>query len=74
MLDIGLPGIDGFEVARRLRRFLPTASVPIVAVSAQALHGYRDAAAKAGCDEALVKPCLPKNLLDALNRVLAGQP
>ncbi len=70
VLDIGLPRLDGFEVARRLRRDPRTAAVAIVAVSAQLLPGYAEVAVSAGCTEALSKPCPPEDLLAAMQRAL----
>jgi CheY-like chemotaxis protein len=58
LLDINLPDIDGYEVARRLRasnkRELKT--VPIIAVTANALKGDADKALNAGCDVYMSKP------------------
>lgn len=58
LLDINLPDIDGYEVARRLRssskRVLTT--VPIIAVTANALKGDAEKALDAGCDVYMSKP------------------
>jgi two-component system cell cycle response regulator DivK len=58
LLDINLPDIDGYEVARRLRtsnkRELRT--VPIIAVTANALKGDAEKALEAGCDVYMSKP------------------
>jgi len=58
LLDINLPDIDGYEVARRLRanekRELTT--VPIIAVTANALKGDAQRALEAGCDVYMSKP------------------
>ncbi len=58
LLDINLPDIDGYEVARRLRasdkRALST--VPIIAVTANALKGDAEKALDAGCDVYMSKP------------------
>ncbi|MEP6894371.1 MAG: response regulator [Chloroflexota bacterium] len=58
LLDINLPDIDGYEVARRLRaspkRELST--VPIIAVTANALKGDAEKALNAGCDVYMSKP------------------
>ena len=58
LLDINLPDIDGYEVARRLRsnskRELTT--VPIIAVTANALKGDAEKALEAGCDVYMSKP------------------
>ncbi len=56
LLDLELPGIDGFEVARRLRSHSATAHVPIVAVTARALPADEARARAIGCDEFITKP------------------
>ena len=58
LLDINLPDIDGYEVARRLRSSNKRAlgSVPIIAVTANALKGDAQRALDAGCDVYMSKP------------------
>jgi CheY-like chemotaxis protein len=58
LLDINLPDIDGYEVARRLRASnkLALKTVPIIAVTANALKGDADKALNAGCDVYMSKP------------------
>jgi two-component system, cell cycle response regulator DivK len=58
LLDINLPDIDGYEVARRLRASpkRELASVPIIAVTANALKGDAQRALEAGCDVYMSKP------------------
>jgi len=58
LLDINLPDIDGYEVARRLRasQKLALKTVPIIAVTANALKGDADKALNAGCDVYMSKP------------------
>ena len=58
LLDINLPDIDGYEVARRLRASSKRklASVPIIAVTANALKGDAEKALAAGCDVYMSKP------------------
>jgi len=58
LLDINLPDIDGYEVARRLRASpkLELKSVPIIAVTANALKGDAEKALNAGCDVYMSKP------------------
>lgn len=58
LLDINLPDIDGYEVARRLRSNSKRAllSVPIIAVTANALKGDAEKALDAGCDVYMSKP------------------
>ena len=58
LLDINLPDIDGYEVARRLRRSEKIAlkTTPIIAVTANALKGDAEKALDAGCDVYMSKP------------------
>ena len=71
LLDIQLPGIDGFEVLARLRADRRTAAVPVVAVSANAMPADRERAARAGFDEYVTKPIDMAQLLAVLDRWLA---
>lgn len=65
LVDIGLPGMDGFEVGRRLRaRF--GASVRLVALTGYGQPESRESAAAAGFDDFLVKPVAPEHLARAL--------
>ena len=54
--DIGLPGLDGFEVARALRRARSTAGIKLIALSAYGTEENRRSAFRAGFDEYLTKP------------------
>ncbi|RPH57941.1 MAG: response regulator [Chloroflexi bacterium] len=58
LLDINLPDIDGYEVARRLRRSPKAllAHIPIIAITANALKGDAEKALAAGCDVYMSKP------------------
>ena len=59
LLDVNLPDIDGYEVARRLRHNTKKsnlAHIPIIAITANALKGDADKALAAGCDVYMSKP------------------
>ena len=71
LLDIQLPGIDGFEVLRRLRADPGTAGIPVVAVSANAMPADRERAAAAGFAEYVTKPIDLASLLAMVDRWLA---
>ena len=62
LLDIGLPIMDGYEVARRLRSRMPARQLRIVALSGYGQQADRDRAARAGFDDYLVKPVEPATL------------
>jgi CheY-like chemotaxis protein/anti-sigma regulatory factor (Ser/Thr protein kinase) len=67
-LDVGLPGIDGLEVARRLRRAAGGQTVRIVALSGFGQDDDRRACLEAGCDEHMLKPVDLQRLLDRIER------
>ena len=73
VLDLGLPDIDGWEVARRLKADSTTAPVPIIALTGAGLPHERVSAMRAGCDRHLTKPCLPSDLVDNIQRCV-GEP
>ena len=68
LIDIGLPEIDGCEVARRLRAS-GASRVRLVALTGYSDGGTRDTAAAAGFDDFVVKPLLPETLEELLARV-----
>ena len=69
LLDLGLPDIDGWEVARRLKGDPQTAAVPILALTAHAMEGDRERALAAGCDEYETKPINFEGLLLKIARL-----
>jgi two-component system, cell cycle response regulator DivK len=71
ILDLGLPDIDGWEVARTLRASPAMTHVPIIALSGSDLPHERVSALRAGCDRHLAKPCSPDHLVDAIQRTLS---
>ena len=72
LLDINLPDIDGYEVARRMRsgRVRHLLYVPIVAITANALKGDAEKALEAGCDVYLAKPINIRELWARLEALL----
>jgi CheY-like chemotaxis protein len=66
LIDIGLPGMDGYEVARSVRRTAPT-GVRLVAVTGFGQASDRAAAFDAGFDAHLTKPATVRALLDAMS-------
>lgn len=70
-LDISMPGVDGLEVCRYLRRDPLTAEIPILIVSANSEQAYKDAATMAGANGYIVKPALMDDMEEAIERVLA---
>ena len=70
IMDLAMPGVDGWEAARRLKADPATADIPIVALTAFALRGDEDRAREAGCDAYLSKPCRPQAIRDVVGRLL----
>lgn len=70
LLDMSLPGIDGWEVTAELKRDEKTKHIPIVALTAHALQAERQRTERAGCDGFLAKPCAPPDLLAEISRLL----
>jgi CheY-like chemotaxis protein len=73
LLDLMLPSLSGWEVARRLRQNQRTKSVPIIAVTALARPQERESALHAGCDGYLSKPFAPDDMARLIAVVLARQ-
>lgn len=71
LLDLGLPKIDGWEVARRLRADPETRTISIVALTCETAGESRARAFTAGVDAYLTKPCLPTDVLAEIRRRLA---
>jgi len=70
VLDLSLPLMDGWEVARRLKANGKTRSIPVIALTGHALDDSRRKAMAAGVDEYLTKPCLPADLAAVIRRHL----
>ena len=70
LLDIQLPGMDGYAVARALRADPATAAIPIVAVTSHAMVGDRETALAAGCDGYVEKPIDPDTFVDEIRRFM----
>jgi DNA-binding response OmpR family regulator len=71
ILDIMLPGIDGFEVCRRLNAGAQTAKIPILIISAKTQKEDINAGFKAGADDYLLKPTSPAEILNRVENLLS---
>lgn len=69
LLDIQLPTIDGYEVARVLRTLEPLHGTPIIAVTSYAMAGDREKCLAAGCNGYLEKPIDPETFVAEIERV-----
>ncbi|MEW7849860.1 response regulator [Massilia aurea] len=74
LVDIGLPGIDGYEVARRLRADPATSAIRLIALTGYGLLEDQRRVLEAGFDQHLVKPVAIERLLEALARLTAEAP
>ena len=70
LMDLWLPGIDGYEATRRIKAHRDLARIPVIAVTSYALKGDDDKAAEAGCDGYLAKPYDPVALIETIRRYL----
>ncbi len=70
LMDLSLPGMDGWEATRVLKADEATSHIPIVALTGHALAGASEGARKAGCDSFVTKPCLPDDLVVEVRRML----
>ena len=71
LMDLEMPGIDGWEATRRLKSNPQTRDIPVIALSAHALAGSREKALAAGCDEFDTKPIEFDRLVGTIQRLLA---
>jgi two-component system cell cycle response regulator DivK len=68
LLDIQLPGMDGYAVARALRAFPALRATPIIAVTSYAMVGDREKCLAAGCDGYIEKPINPETFTTEITR------
>jgi CheY-like chemotaxis protein len=68
LLDIQLPGMDGYAVAQELRRHAPLQATPIVAVTSYAMVGDREKCLAAGCNGYIEKPINPETFVAEIAR------
>ncbi len=70
LMDLSLPGIDGWEATRQIKADDKTAVIPIIALTAHAMTGDREKALAAGCDDYDSKPVELERLLGKMQRLL----
>ena len=71
LLDLSLPVIDGWNVAKQLKADTNTKDIPIIALTAHAMKGDREKALDAGCDDYDTKPVNLEGLLDKMHKLTA---
>ena len=73
LLDIQLPGMDGYTVARAIKSNPALRAIPIVAVTSYAMVGDREQAMAAGCDGYIEKPINPRTFVGEVEKFLRPQ-
>ena len=73
LMDMSLPGIDGWEATRQLKADPATRAIPIIALTAHAMAGDREKALAAGCDDFDIKPIDLDRLLAKIEALLGGK-
>ena len=70
LMDVSIPGIDGWEATKILKADARTAGIPIVALTAHALASDRERAQEVGCDGYLAKPVEPRRVVEEIERLI----
>lgn len=70
LLDLSLPKMDGWEVAKNAKADQTIKQIPIIALTAHAMDGDREKAIEAGCDEYENKPIEIKSLMEKIEKLL----
>jgi two-component system cell cycle response regulator DivK len=72
LMDMHLPVMDGWAATRSIKSNPPTQSIPVIALTADAMSGDREKALEAGCDDYETKPIELARLLSKVESLLAG--
>ena len=70
LMDVGLPGMNGWEATRQIKSSEQTRKVPVIALTAHAMDGDREKAIAAGCDDYEIKPIDFTRLFDKIERLI----
>jgi two-component system cell cycle response regulator DivK len=70
IMDLAMPGLDGWQAATQLKSDPKVADIPIIALTAFAMRGDEERAREAGCDGYLSKPCRPQTIREVVRRYL----
>ena len=70
LMDMSLPEVDGYDATQRIKADKKLCHIPVIGLSAHAMSGDAEKAAKAGCDAYLTKPIDFDQLFDILDRFL----
>jgi len=74
LMDMSLPGLDGWEATRQLKAMPETRAIPVIALTAHAMAGDREKAMAAGCDDFDTKPIELPRLLGKIEALLGPAP
>jgi len=72
LMDVSIPGMDGWAVTERLKAVPDTAGIPIIIITAHAFPEDVTRAETVGCDGFLTKPCDPRRVLEEVCRVVGA--
>jgi len=70
LMDINLPGIDGFEATRQIRQSAANGDIPIIAITSYAMRGDMEKILAAGCSGYFEKPIDPLTIAEQINAVV----
>lgn len=73
LMDMSLPGLDGWEATRQLKSAPETQTIPVIALTAHAMVGDRERAIAVGCDDYEVKPIEFDRLIGKIESLLARE-
>ena len=74
LMDLDLPGIDGWEATRQLKHRAGTRDIPVIALTAHAMPGDREKALATGCDDFDTKPIDFERLVGKIRRAINDNP
>ena len=70
VMDLALPGIDGWEATRQLKEDPRTKDIPVIALTGHSLQTHADRARTVRCDAFLTKPCVPDDLVAKIRELI----